>query len=181
MSSQLETAFHDAMLDVYRRAKAEAHYTATRFLGMVVERGGLETARYLLHAATVSEGYTALWERGRLDLTVEAVILQPVWRELFTDAERQILLAEYRKSDKGFAKLQADLATAQQPAGEDTRVKELTAQLAAAQQPLPVDAKLQQMRRDVALSEEQLKNKRLTVAQDVVWALINNPAFLYNH
>jgi hypothetical protein len=37
------------------------------------------------------------------------------------------------------------------------------------------------MRRAVELSQEQLKNKRLTVAQDVVWALINNPAFLYNH
>jgi hypothetical protein len=60
-------------------------------------------------------------------------------------------------------------------------LKQLEADLAIAQQPLPVDPKLRQLRRAVALSEEQLKNKRLTVAQDIVWALINNPAFLYNH
>jgi hypothetical protein len=100
MSAALESAFHEAMLDVYRRTKAEACYTATRFLTMVVERGGLETARYLLHAPTVSEGYTALWERGRLDLTVEAVILQPRWMELFGPAERQIAVTRLR--DYGF-------------------------------------------------------------------------------
>jgi hypothetical protein len=98
-----------------------------------------------------------------------------------TDPDRQLLLAQLRKADKGFPKLQADLAAAQQPAGQDARMKELETQLAAAQQPLTIDPKLQQMRRAVALSEDQLKNKRLTVAQDVVWALINNPAFLYNH
>ena len=70
---------------------------------------------------------------------------------------------------------------AQQPAGEDGHMKQLEAQLAAAQAPIPTDGKLQQMRRAIELSQEQLKNKRLTVAQDVVWALINNPAFLYNH
>jgi hypothetical protein len=29
--------------------------------------------------------YSALWERGRLDLTVEALILKGEWKELFTD------------------------------------------------------------------------------------------------
>lgn len=96
MATGLESQFHEAMLDVYRRAKAEAGYTATRFIGMVAERGGLETARYLLHATTVSDGYTALWERGRLDLTVETVILQPQWRELFSKAERQTAITRLR-------------------------------------------------------------------------------------
>jgi hypothetical protein len=83
--------------------------------------------------------------------------------------------------DKHYAELQAALTAAQQNGGADPHLKELETQLAAAQQPLPLDPKLQQMRRSVELSEEQLKNKRLTVAQDIVWALINNPAFLYNH
>jgi hypothetical protein len=48
MRTALEAEFNDAMLDIYWRAKAEAHYTATRFLGMVVDRGGLETAKYRL-------------------------------------------------------------------------------------------------------------------------------------
>jgi hypothetical protein len=65
---------------------------------MLNEHRGLETARILLHASSVSEGYVALWERKRLDLTVEAVILAPEWRSLFSDEERDIArrrLAEY--------------------------------------------------------------------------------------
>lgn len=98
MPSDLETRFNEAMLDVYRRAKIEAGYNATRFLGMVMEMGGYETAPILMHAPAVSDGYTALWERERLDLTVEAVILQPEWRDLFSEVERDIArrrLAEY--------------------------------------------------------------------------------------
>src|SRR5436190_23748324 len=102
MPTDAERNFHEAMLGIYRRAKTEAGYNATRFLGMVVERGGLETARYLLHAQTVSECYAALWERKRLDLTVEAMILQPEWLALFSDVERRIAvnrLREYGYSD----------------------------------------------------------------------------------
>jgi len=66
---------------------------------MVVERGGLETARALLNAATVSEGYAALWERKRLDLTVEALVLQPEWERLFSDAERRIAVKRLRDHD----------------------------------------------------------------------------------
>lgn len=72
------------MLEIYKAAKAEAGHNASRFLTMVNDNGGLETARILLHAATVSDGYTALWERGRLDPTVEALILEPRWHALFT-------------------------------------------------------------------------------------------------
>jgi len=97
MPRPLEIEFHDAMIEVYRRARSEAGYTATRFLGMVSERGGLETARYLLHAPAVSEGYTALWERGRLDLTVEAVILEARWQPLFSTADRRIAVARLRE------------------------------------------------------------------------------------
>ena len=97
MPTQSEREFNEAMLDIYRRAKAEAGYNATRFLSTVVERGGLGTARYLLHAATVSEGYTALWERKRLDLTVEAMILRPEWQRLFSDVERRIAVNPLRE------------------------------------------------------------------------------------
>ena len=96
MPSALEAEFHDAMLDIYRRAKSEAHYTATRFLGMVVEQGGLRTAHSLIQAPNVSDGYTALWERGKLELTVERLILEPKWRGLFNDAECQIAITRLR-------------------------------------------------------------------------------------
>ena len=39
MPSTLEAEFHEAMLNVYRRAKGEAGYKATLFLKMVTEQG----------------------------------------------------------------------------------------------------------------------------------------------
>jgi hypothetical protein len=53
--------------------------------------------------------------------------------------------------------------------------------LTAAQEPIKIEPKLIQMRADAKMSAEQLKNTRLTGAQDLVWALVNNPAFLFNH
>jgi hypothetical protein len=44
-----------------------------------------------------------------------------------------------------------------------------------------VDPKVLQLRQDVAMSAKQLGDPRLTGAQDVVWALVNSPAFLFNH
>ena len=53
----------------------EANTTPLLGMAMLNDHGGVKTARLLLDAPTVSDGYTALWERQRLDLTVEAVIL----------------------------------------------------------------------------------------------------------
>lgn len=90
MLTLLENQFHGAMLSIYKRAKIECGYNATRFLQMVNEHGGLEAAKILLHNKDLSEGFVALWERGRLDLTMEALILKPPWKELFTKEEREI-------------------------------------------------------------------------------------------
>lgn len=99
MADQLIAAFDEQMLQIYQRALSEAGYKATRFLRMLHEHRGLETARILLHSATVSEGYTALYQRGRLDLTVEAVIYDNLrWHALFSEEELAICtkrLSEY--------------------------------------------------------------------------------------
>ena len=100
MPTELETRFHEAMLEIYRRAKSDAGYNATRFLGMVSEQGGYQAARTLIYASTVSDGYTALWERKHLELTVEALILKPEWHDLFSDEERTI--ARQRLADYGY-------------------------------------------------------------------------------
>lgn len=86
--SKLEAEFDRAMMDIYVRAKDEANYTATIFHRMLSEHRGLYTAKRLINDRTVSDGYTALWERGRLDLTVEAVVVDnPIWHTLFDPAE----------------------------------------------------------------------------------------------
>ncbi|WP_244218935.1 caspase family protein [Micromonospora arida] len=82
--------FHAAMLEGYRKAKKELNYNAAYFLKMVQEVGGLEAARRLIRASSVSSGFTTLWEKGRLDLAVEAVVLQDRFAGLFTDEEIEI-------------------------------------------------------------------------------------------
>ena len=67
---------------------------------MVIDRGGFETARYLLWTDKPSYGYTALYELGRLDLTVEALVIQPEWADLFSDEDRA--RARVRLRDYGF-------------------------------------------------------------------------------
>ena len=71
---------------------------------MLSEKRGLATARQLINAPNVSIGYTRLYELGRLDLTVEAVIFDTLkWHELFNDAEIyrcKVRLAEYHYFEK---------------------------------------------------------------------------------
>lgn len=101
----LEAAFAQEMHGIYQRALSEAGYKATRFLHMLHDHGGLQTARMLIHASTVSEGYAALWERRRLDLTVEAMIHDNErWHPLFTPDE--LAICQRRLADYGYVKRQ---------------------------------------------------------------------------
>ena len=95
---ELISDFDEEMMNIYHRALGEAGYRAARFQQMLFKYKGLETAKILLHSVTVSEGYTALWERGRLDLTVEAVIINnEQYHTLFTEEELEICRKRLRK------------------------------------------------------------------------------------
>ena len=87
------------MVGIYQDAKRHCKYTASRFLQMLHDRGAVETARLLILSETPSDGFTALWECGRLDLTVEAHAIKDVFRPLFTNEE--IERAEKRLADYG--------------------------------------------------------------------------------
>ena len=99
-SVTLELDFHEAMIELYRRAKREIHYTARYFIDMVSNEGGRETARYLLDTKEPSDGYVVLCEHGRLDLSVEAEVLRPRWHDLFNDGQRATAVRRLR--DYGF-------------------------------------------------------------------------------
>ena len=98
-----------------------------------------------------------------------------------SDDDRKTLLKYVRSHDDEYRKLYGQLEEAKKPLPDDVELVKLEADLAQANKPLALDQQLQQLRRSVALSEEQLSQKRLTVAQDIAWALINSPEFLYNH
>ena len=97
-----------------------------------------------------------------------------------SDEQKQTLLDHYKMIDADYQAKQKALADAQQPRPEDPKLVELRNSLTEAQKPLPDDPQLVRLKRAVELSEQQLHNVRLTTAQDLAWALINSPAFLFN-
>jgi hypothetical protein len=102
----LAKQFDAAMFEIYRRAKSEVGYSATVFLRMLSDRGGLATAKYLINAPKPSDGYTHLYSLGRLDLTVEAMIVEePKWHGLFVNEELE--KARVRFKSYGYAARQA--------------------------------------------------------------------------
>ncbi|MCD8534686.1 MAG: DUF1549 domain-containing protein [Verrucomicrobia bacterium] len=81
----------------------------------------------------------------------------------------------------GYQQLTKQIQDARQPVPDDPKLAELSMAVESAKLPVPPDPFLEQLKRDVRLSAQQLENPRLTVAQDLAWALINSPAFLFNH
>ncbi len=100
MVENVEAQFHKAMIGVFQQAKEECGYVATRFLQLVSEQGGLRAAKNLLHKERPSDGLFELWKRGRLDLSMEALVLQEPWFELFT--EEELKEARRRLQELGF-------------------------------------------------------------------------------
>lgn len=98
-ADDLQTEFHQEMLRIYAEASVFG-YRPTYFLRMVNEQGGLTAARKLLRDGTVSDGFVRLWQEGRLDISVEAVVLDPQWRGMFTSDE--LAVAQMRLDDAGY-------------------------------------------------------------------------------
>lgn len=70
--------------------KREIGYNPTYFMGMVAEHGPAEASRRLIRSKDAPDGFTRLWEAGRLDMTVEAIALLPWYEELFDDRDREL-------------------------------------------------------------------------------------------
>ena len=85
-----EKKFHQAMIDLYEITKKECGYKAVRFLQKVCTEGGLAAAKQFISKPGGADGFRRLWECDRLDLSIEAYVLKPEYRELFTDEERAL-------------------------------------------------------------------------------------------
>jgi hypothetical protein len=101
--------------------------------------------------------------------------------EIRTEAQKAALMAHFRTSDDGWREKADALNAARAPLPPDARLAELQKAVEAAGQPVPVDPRLVQLRADLDQSVRQAVGRRLTAAQDIAWALLNSPAFLFNH
>jgi 5-methylcytosine-specific restriction protein A len=95
----------DIKLTNFLRAKAAEAERAIRyrpsfFLGMLENDGGYLTVIKLLSTNSVSDGFKKLWEYRRLDLSVEALVVESEWRHAFDPV--LIARAEKRLNDVGY-------------------------------------------------------------------------------
>ena len=102
-------------------------------------------------------------------------------REARSEDQTHRLVDYFTKFGQRIRQLRKDLEMAKTPLPADPELKKLEASVAEAKTPIQIDPALVRLRREVQVSAKQLENKRLTAAQDVAWALINNAAFLFNH
>ena len=97
---EMKRQFEQDMVNIYQTAKKECGYTATRFLQMIDKQGGWATAKQLIAKPGGTDGFAKLWEHGRLDLSVEALVLRKEYQSLFSEEEKR-LCAE-RLKEYGF-------------------------------------------------------------------------------
>ncbi|MCH7728490.1 MAG: DUF1553 domain-containing protein, partial [Planctomycetes bacterium] len=90
------------------------------------------------------------------------------------------LLKYFRGIDGELKKRQQAVAASKNPRPIDPKLVNLRKLVEYAKRPLPADATLEQLKKDVQQTAKDLENPRLTAAQDLAWALINSPAYLFN-
>jgi WD40 repeat protein len=109
---------------------------------------------------------------------LEAIIDIP--KEKRDPKQQAKLLTLFRNTDAEWQAKQKSLGEARQPLPVDPKLVTLRNQLAEVSKPVPPDGELERLKKDFEASKQQIANRRLTAAQDVAWALINSPAFLFN-
>ena len=98
------------------------------------------------------------------------------------DEETLTFLNDYiAKTDGAIRKAQEGLTAAGAAVPPDAALVALEKGKAELSKPTSVDPQLIQLRNDAKQSAQQLERIRLTAAEDLTWALINSPAFLFNH
>jgi WD40 repeat protein/mono/diheme cytochrome c family protein len=128
-------------------------------------------SRFRISVATEAAGL-ALSDELRAIVAVDA--------GMRTDPQKEYLLRYFKLIDPELRKKQKSVADAKRPLAIDPHLKELQDSLATVSKPVPLDPTLLQLRADAKQSTDQIGNARLTAAQDLAWALINSPAFLFN-
>jgi predicted GNAT family N-acyltransferase len=115
----------EAMLEIYRRSLRDTGVDHRLFHQMIIERSPHETALHLVHALKPSDGYTDLFLKKRLDLTVEALVLQAKWTPIFADETRQQARKRLTEYHFDFAKYGLQLTKETQWTSETQRTSHL--------------------------------------------------------
>lgn len=84
---ELEMQFNRDLIARCQVSQKECGCNATRFIQAIERWGGVATAKELIKKQKLSDGFLALEVKGRLDLTMEATVIDKKFTQLFTDDE----------------------------------------------------------------------------------------------
>ena len=169
-----ETGYrHEAIFEAQEAVGFDGGTTLTFTLSQSFQNGKYNLGKFRLYATT-----NPMVRFGTTKEIADALKTPAMKRSKEqTAALREHFLTQY-KDYQGQKRI---LAAAKKPLPVDEKLVALEQKVANAEKPITIEPKLVQLRRDAQLSQSQLGNQRLTAAQDLAWALINSPAFLFNH
>ena len=98
---KLQVEFTKTMVDLCNQIQSDCNHNPTKRREMIDTHGGQETANKLLGPGGENYwGFQNLQLLGRLDLSVECLVLRPAFRTLFNDT--QLATARQRLRDSGY-------------------------------------------------------------------------------
>lgn len=100
MTRSEDEEFTTFLRDKAMEAQKALNYRPSYFLQMLGSLGGYQAVIALISQPNPSEGFAKLWEGGRLDLSVEALVVQGRWRGHFN--EQLLKAAERRLTEVGY-------------------------------------------------------------------------------
>jgi len=172
-------------------ALGATHWATFQFAEPIrrTEASGLLAVQVQLHQAFGTEhqigkfriSFTTTKGDIPLSLSESLVTLAATPQDRWTDAERNRFEAHIATTDPQWIAAMQVIATANQPVPPDQELIRLAARVTQLEQPTADDPAIIQLREDAKRSAQQLLQVRLTAAEDLTWALINSPAFLFNH
>lgn len=83
----LEKQFQEALVANAEAAQKKCSCRMTRFLQTIEKFGGVKTAKEILRKGRLSDDFEVLQKAGLLNLTMEALVVDRRYAELFTDDE----------------------------------------------------------------------------------------------
>jgi len=91
LQSNRENQFNEKVFEIYESAKRLCDYNATRFLQKIRRDGGINAAKAWLNPKyknqPPTDGFIKLMQNGRLDISLEALVLRSPWYSFFTPDE----------------------------------------------------------------------------------------------
>lgn len=83
----LEKKFEEELIKNCETAQKQCGYNPARFLQTIAKFGAVKTVKEILRKGRESDGFEKLQKAGLMNLTMEAMVIDRKYGELFTDEE----------------------------------------------------------------------------------------------